>query len=70
MTLFDQLLPEYKEIMEQQLKAYPHTAKPVMKELKENRYFIELSYGTIGFLVERFVLRDYSPTSIAAVFGR
>ena len=46
-TLYERLKPEYKDVLNNERDNYPHTASDIEKQLKSNKFVVDLRYGLL-----------------------
>jgi hypothetical protein len=67
-TLFERLKPETLVKLQEASEKYPAAIRSIVQELKINRFFIDLNYGTVISLSNFLHLKDYSLTEMYTQF--
>jgi hypothetical protein len=68
-TLLERLKDEHVIVLHRLGEEYPHSIDALFEELKNNTHWIDLTYGTICYLIGGLKLTDYSPSTISNLFN-
>jgi hypothetical protein len=68
-TLLERLKDEHVIVLHHLGEEYPHSIDALFEELKNNTHWIDLTYGTVCYLIGGLKLTDYSPSTISNLFN-
>ena len=68
-TLLERLKYEHLVTFNDLSEEYPHSIDALVEELKNNTHWIDLTYGTVCYLIGGLKLTDYSPSTISNLFN-
>lgn len=68
MTLYDRLNSKHKKMLDEELVKYPFSIGFLVKDLKSNYIYTDLTYSNICILVNHLNLRLYDPQTINQLF--
>jgi hypothetical protein len=68
-NLFDRLKPEYKALLQDQAELYPVAIASFMEEFRNEKFVIDLKYGTVVSLSNFCNLVNYDISTIDNLFN-
>jgi hypothetical protein len=68
-TLLERLKDEHMIVLHYIGEEYPHSIDALFEDLKSNTHWIDLTYGTICYMINGLKLTDYSPSTISSLFN-
>lgn len=66
--LINRMRPSYLAELKDIEKLYPKSLTSCFKELNEKYFWTDLSYASVGVLVNHLGINDYNPSAVAQIF--